>query len=128
MNPSKKRNRLTRQARCVAVWVGDFSEVVELDDYLYFEFPHDYEVDPDEDNQPEIAVKADGQPIRLLLSQFSDAKMFIDLADRTAVEKRISNAKSAVVYYFSHFDEDGFAGAASLPLRFLGNLTWNPAT
>jgi hypothetical protein len=121
---SQRNNRLTRKARCVAIWIGQFSDEVELDDYLFFEFPQDFEVEPGEENQPEIAVRVEAERINDLLGKFSQADLFLDKAQKTATEKGIIDAKCAVVYYFSNFDDENYVPCDSFPLRFLGNIEW----
>ena len=120
----RRKNRVSQKARCVAIWIGDLETEASLDDYLRLEFQYDFEAEPDERNPPEIVASADPEPIRKLLDGFSESRLFLNTAVKEAEIKGIFDSRSAVVYYYTHFDERGFSLKKALPLQFLANITW----
>ncbi len=113
---------MRRKGSCVAIWLGHFTDELELDEYLYSEFGREFGCQPEENNVPEYSVHQAPLPIRELLSGFSFAKDFLEAAVLQASQRGISTATSAVIYYQSEHDE-GIA-PTSAKMVFLGNITW----
>jgi hypothetical protein len=124
MSLSQKRNRLTDRARCVAIWIGDIQTEMALDEYLRFEFPYDFEVQPAEKNQPEIVALPEVQPIGNIIDGFSQCRFFLKEALEAAEKQGVHCAYCAVIYYYVYFDDEGFSPRSETPLKFLGNITW----
>jgi hypothetical protein len=111
-----------RKSASVAIWIGHFESESALDDYLFFEFPHDFGVTPDENNQPEFVVSAISKSIEDLLKDFSQSRTFLKDASNVAMTKGYAEANAALVFYYTFFDSEGNEARADTPIQFLGNF------
>ena len=115
---------MTRKGNCVAIWLGNFTDELDVDEYLYADFGRDFHCVPDEANVPEFAVRDSPVEISDLLKRFSQASHFAEAACKRACELGITTSSSAVIYYHTKFDPNQPC-AVDAALLFLGNFEWS---
>jgi hypothetical protein len=114
---------MTRKAKCVAIWLGNFTDELDADEYLYVGFGRDFHCRPDEANVPEFCVLDSAVEIPELLKGFSFESNFFEAACAQAQKSGIATSSTAVIYYQTHY-ECNEPPSDSASLTFLGNFEW----
>ncbi len=114
---------MPRIGRCVAIWLGDFTDELDADEYLFADFGRHFHCRPDDANVPELSVLHSAVEIAELLKGFSSVAHFIDAACTQAQMCGIVTSSAAVIYYQTYY-EPVQPPASSPKLRFLGNFEW----
>jgi hypothetical protein len=112
------------EGHVIAVWLGDFSDLLDLDDYLGPEFERDYGFTINERSMPEIS-DPDGaeQNVRDLLNGFSGSRDWLDDAVHLCEQAGWSSAKAAVVFFHLRYRPE-LRTKADAPLQFVTNVPW----
>jgi|GEM_PF-5608026 len=114
---------MTRKGSCVAIWLGQATDELEVDEYLGNDFGSDFHCCPEENNVPEFTVLPEPLKVHELLKPFSSSMHFMDAASNLAQQKGIIAATTAVIYYHTFFTS-GTSPAHTAKLIFLGNFEW----
>ncbi len=105
----------------VSVWIGDFRDEDEFDDYLRNGFSDDFGFIIDDRSPPEISSEEESKDIRTLLTGFSLCDQFIESALQRSEAVGLHRARSAAVFHFLAYDE-GYIRSQKR-LRFLGSFS-----
>lgn len=113
------------EGHVIAIWLGDFDDILSLDEYLGPAFEADYGFTINERSMPEIS-EPDGSrhSARDLLSGFSSADDWLDDAVRLCETAGWQNAKAAVVFYHLRYRPE-LCRNAQAPLQFVCNVPWH---
>ena len=113
------------EGKVVALWVGDFDSPEDLDSYINGAFEADFGFRMNERAMPEVSEPAGSSvPIKVLLSGFSFYEGWIDGAVFACEEKKIAEAKAAVVFHHFRY-RDVACRNSQAPLKFVANIPWN---
>lgn len=112
-----------RAAKQVSIWIGDFSDEMDLDDYLSEGFAEDFGFEIYPPDAPEAGAESETD-IRSLLRGFSSWERFVDAAEELAHRRNIETASCAVVFYNFAYDPE-LIRTSDGPLRFLGTVPWS---
>ena len=115
-----------RRGGYVSVWVGNFGDELDLDDYLGPKFEADFGFSLNARDMPEVTVE-ERKPIQEIVEGFSRSKTFKEELCETARLLGIASATTLVVFYNFCYTRSESADTASKPLRFLGAFRFRPS-
>ena len=113
------------EGKVVGLWVGDFGSPENLDSYINGSFEEDFGFRMNERSMPEVSEPSGASvPIKELLAGFSFYEGWIDGAVSACEEKKIAEAKAAVVFHHLRYRE-GLCRNSRASLQFVANISWN---
>lgn len=106
-------------SRWVSLWVGDFTDELELDGYLGRPFDHDHGTSPD--GEGEYRVGTEIMPIETALADCYLAKTWAPAMAALARERGVETVTCVLVkVHYRHEERAPVAG----PMRFVGSVAF----
>ena len=121
----KKDDYTFRKHGCVSIWIGTFSDEMDLSDYLDTDFKDDFLFDYDEADGPEVWVNEHSVPIREVVEGFSFSREFLQSALSAASEAGIQRASSCAVFYDRCYAPQVSSNQRDSRLIFLGSFQYS---
>jgi len=113
------------EGKVLALWVGNFGSPEDMDSYINGSFEEDFGFRMNDRSMPEVSEPSGASlPIKELLTGFSFYEGWIDRAVSVCEEKKIAEAKAAVVFHHLRYRED-LCRNLQAPLQFVANISWN---
>lgn len=110
-----------RKSGYVSVWVGNFTDEDEFDDYLLDHFGEDFGIDIEPAKIGEIGAESSPVDIRTLVDGFSRSATFEDKCVEAASKKGIEQASCMFVAYDYEYPESQQKNP-NAQLTFIGAL------
>ena len=128
MAQGKQNHRATheqfRGRGFLSLWLGNFADEDELDEYLEEQFVHDFGFAIYTPDGPEADVEEQPKDIDTLLRSYSRGETFADVAVRAANAQGWYQATTAVVFYNFKYDPAFAAPEQKTRLTFIGVFSY----
>src|SRR5436190_15563933 len=106
----------------VSIWVGNFSNDVQFDDYMNLsaEFEMDFGFTIDDRAVREAVVESAPKPIEELVKGFSNWEAFAPAVAEAAREAGVERATTMIIFYCVWFAPAKVSVNPNAPLKFIG--------
>jgi hypothetical protein len=107
----------------ISLWLGDFTDELEFDEYFENCFASDFGFEIYAPAGPECSAQEETD-VRSLLEGFSQWQQFIDEAVKKARAAGIESASTAIVFYDFEYDTSLIKNEIA-PVHFIGTIPYS---